>query len=74
MISSSLRPAIPSISDLQHLQRSKSRGSRTGASRWTSRGVILTDNFNPLEQLQTRKAEHYRHMLVDWFGRDLLVR
>ncbi|MGH8583740.1 MAG: fused MFS/spermidine synthase [Gammaproteobacteria bacterium] len=39
-----------------------------------SQGVILTDNFNPLEQLQTRKAEHYRHMLVDWFGPDLLVR
>jgi spermidine synthase len=37
-------------------------------------GVILTDNLNPLEHLQTRKAEHYRHVLVDWFGADLLVR
>ncbi len=39
-----------------------------------SKGVILTDNFNPLEQLQTRKAEHYRYLLVNWFGPDLLVR
>jgi spermidine synthase len=37
-------------------------------------GVILTDDFNPLERLQARKAEHYRRILVDWFGRDLLVR
>lgn len=36
-------------------------------------GIILTDNFNPLEHLQTQKAEHYRHILVDWFGADLLV-
>ncbi|MGZ8163193.1 MAG: fused MFS/spermidine synthase [Methylobacter sp.] len=39
-----------------------------------TQGVILTDNFNPLEHLQVRKAEHYRHVLVDWFGSDLLVR
>jgi len=39
-----------------------------------AQGVILTDDFNPLEQLQTRKAEHYRRILVDWFGTDLLVR
>jgi spermidine synthase len=25
-------------------------------------GVLLTDNLNPLEQLQTRKAEHYRDL------------
>lgn len=37
-------------------------------------GMVLTDNFNPLEYLQTRKAEHYRHVLVQWFGTDLLVR
>jgi hypothetical protein len=37
-------------------------------------GVILTDDFNPLEQLQTRKAEHYRRFLADWLGADLLVR
>ncbi len=39
-----------------------------------SQGVILTDNLNPLEHLQTAKAEHYRHVIVDWFGPELLVR
>jgi spermidine synthase len=37
-------------------------------------GVLLTDNLNPLEHLQTAKAEHYRHVIVDWFGPELLVR
>jgi spermidine synthase len=37
-------------------------------------GMVLTDNLNPLEHLQTRKSEHYRHVLVEWFGSDLLVR
>jgi spermidine synthase len=40
----------------------------------TSNGIVLTDNLNPLEHLQTRKSEHYRHVLVDWFSNDLLVR
>ncbi|MEQ1559137.1 MAG: fused MFS/spermidine synthase [Methyloglobulus sp.] len=39
-----------------------------------SNGIVLTDDLNPLEHLQTRKSEHYRHVLVDWFGNDLLVR
>ncbi len=39
-----------------------------------SQGVIFTDNLNPLEHLQTAKAEHYRHVIVDWFGPELLVR
>ena len=39
-----------------------------------TQGVVLTDNLNPLEQLQTRKAEHYRALQVEWFGADLLVR
>lgn len=39
-----------------------------------SNGIVLTDNLNPLEHLQTRKSEHYRHVLVDWFGNGLLVR
>ncbi len=39
-----------------------------------TQGVILTDDFNPLERLQAGKAEHYRRILVDWFGTDLLVR
>jgi hypothetical protein len=37
-------------------------------------GIVLTDDLNPLEHLQTRKSEHYRHVLVDWFGNGLLVR
>jgi spermidine synthase len=39
-----------------------------------NRGVLLTDNLNPLEHLQVRKSEQYRSVLVDWFGADLLVR
>jgi spermidine synthase len=39
-----------------------------------TQGVLLTDNLNPLEHLQIEKSEHYRHVLVDWFGADLLVR
>jgi spermidine synthase len=39
-----------------------------------SNGLVLTDNLNPLEHLQTRKSEYYRHVLVEWFGNDLLVR
>jgi spermidine synthase len=37
-------------------------------------GIVLTDNFNPLEHLQTAKAEYYRHVQVDWFGSAFLVR
>ncbi len=39
-----------------------------------TQGVVLTDNLNPLEHLQIEKSEHYRHVLVDWFGADLFVR
>jgi spermidine synthase len=39
-----------------------------------SNGLVLTDDLNPLEHLQTAKAEHYRHFIVDWLGADLLVR
>ena len=37
-------------------------------------GLILTDNFNPLEYLQIAKAEKYRQVLVGWFGAEILVR
>ncbi|CCE23555.1 fused MFS/spermidine synthase [Methylotuvimicrobium alcaliphilum] len=37
-------------------------------------GIVLTDNFNPLEQMQVYKAEHYRNVVVGWFGADLLLR
>jgi spermidine synthase len=39
-----------------------------------SQGVLFTDNLNQLEHLQIAKAEHYRHLIVDWFGPELLVR
>lgn len=39
-----------------------------------TQGFVLTDNLNPLEHLQTEKSEHYRHVLIGWFGADLLVR
>jgi spermidine synthase len=39
-----------------------------------TRGVLLTDNFYPLNHLQIRKAKYYRHTLVGWLGADLLVR
>ena len=39
-----------------------------------SHGLILTDNLNPLEHMQAHKSETYRHVLVDWFGPELLVR
>lgn len=37
-------------------------------------GIVLTDNFNPLEQMQAYKAEHYRNVVVGWFGANLLLR
>ncbi|ADJ28048.1 fused MFS/spermidine synthase [Nitrosococcus watsonii] len=39
-----------------------------------TQGILLTDDFNPLEYLQARKAKHYRNILVNWLGTDLLVR
>lgn len=39
-----------------------------------SQGVILTDDFNPLDSLQTAKAEYYRHFLVERFGAGLFLR
>jgi spermidine synthase len=37
-------------------------------------GIVLSDNFNPLEHLQAAKAEKYRHFLMDMFGTALFVR
>lgn len=34
--------------------------------------IIITDNFNPLETLHIAKAEHYREMLIDRVGAELL--
>ena len=35
---------------------------------------LLTDNLNPLEQLQIAKSEHYRQVMLAWFGPQLLIR
>ncbi|MBK6617148.1 MAG: hypothetical protein WAT53_10280 [Nitrosomonas sp.] len=40
----------------------------------TSRGVILTDNFNPLEALQARKSEYYRQLIIETVGTSQFVR
>ncbi|PKM11792.1 MAG: SAM-dependent methyltransferase [Gammaproteobacteria bacterium HGW-Gammaproteobacteria-3] len=40
----------------------------------SEKGRILTDNLNALEHLQLRKAEHYRQVLVEWFGTEWLLR
>lgn len=39
-----------------------------------SQGAILTDNLNPLEHLQTAKAERYRHFIIDLLGPEFLAR
>ena len=40
----------------------------------SSKGTLLTDNFNPLESLQLEKSETYRNTVVSWFGSAFLVR
>lgn len=40
----------------------------------TSRGIILTDNLNPLEALQARKSEYYRQLIVETVGTSQFVR
>lgn len=37
-------------------------------------GMILTDNLNPLEQLQLHKAEYYRRLIIDSIGPDRFIR
>ncbi|AKH37104.1 MULTISPECIES: fused MFS/spermidine synthase [Nitrosomonas] len=37
-------------------------------------GIVLTDNFNPLEYFQANKSEYYRRMLVDSFGTEFFIR
>lgn len=39
-----------------------------------AQGVLLTDNLNPLEQLQIRKSEYYRHLIVDAMGVNHFIR
>ena len=37
-------------------------------------GFVITDDYNPLESMQVRKAEAYRERLLTWIGSDLLIR
>ena len=37
-------------------------------------GVLLTDDYNPLEHMQVRKAELYRKLFVDRVAPELLIR
>lgn len=37
-------------------------------------GFILTDNYNPLEQLQIRKSEYYRQVMMEFMGNGHFVR
>ena len=39
-----------------------------------SQGVLLTDDFNPLESLQLAKAERYRALVREWLGEELMLR
>jgi spermidine synthase len=40
----------------------------------TDEAIVLTDNLNPIERLQTAKAERYRQFMVEMFGGELFVR
>lgn len=37
-------------------------------------GVVLTDDYNPLESLQFSKAEHYRKLVRAWLGDAMIIR
>ncbi|MCB1985060.1 MAG: fused MFS/spermidine synthase [Burkholderiales bacterium] len=37
-------------------------------------GIVLTDNYNPLESLQNRKSEFYRQIMIDSIGPDHFIR
>lgn len=37
-------------------------------------GILITDDFNPLESLQVAKAEYYRNILIKRVGKEILFR
>ncbi|MCP9442337.1 MAG: hypothetical protein NNA20_07060, partial [Nitrospira sp.] len=37
-------------------------------------GFIITDDYNPLDRLQVRKAEAYRRIFLERIAFDLLIR
>ncbi|GIX22581.1 MAG: spermidine synthase [Gammaproteobacteria bacterium] len=48
------------------------RGHERGVS--GAGGVLITDDYNPLESLQRAKAEHYRRLLIERVGVAMLFR
>ena len=36
-------------------------------------GVVISDDFNPLEFMQVRKAETYRSQIAEWLGAEILL-
>ena len=40
----------------------------------SDQGFVITDDFNPLESMQVKKAEIYRHQLLSDISADLLAR
>jgi MFS family permease len=36
-------------------------------------GILITDDYNPLESLQVKKSEHYREQVADWLGAEILL-
>jgi len=36
-------------------------------------GLLITDDYNPLESLQVRKSEHYRQQVAEWLGPEILL-
>lgn len=66
------RPIDTDVESLSAKQRTWLQQRRLAID--AKQGMILTDNLNPLEQLQIKKAEHYRKVLVALFGSEILVR
>ncbi|MEE8349864.1 MAG: hypothetical protein V3R94_09855, partial [Acidobacteriota bacterium] len=40
----------------------------------SDQGFVITDDFNPLESMQVKKAEFYRHQVLADIGAELLAR
>ena len=38
-----------------------------------SGGILITDDYNPLESLQVKKSEHYRQQVAEWLGPEVLL-
>lgn len=36
-------------------------------------GILITDDYNPLEYLQVKKSEHYRQQVAEWLGPEVLL-